>query len=146
MSCRIKFLKPSFHFLLDIFPNMAEFHFQEVCLSALNQVSKQKQRHLCCAQSQRGATGCRVCCWENSKWRDRGMWQQPECVFVHVCACVCVYRSLSLRRLWRFFGGWSWRQRRWTAACSREKPPAPWCRAAQSTHRTLHWDIPLLEG
>lgn len=65
----------------------------------------------------------------------------------HVTAsCMCVSFCLSQRRPWRFSGGWSWRQRRWTAACSQEKRPAPWCRAAQSTHRTLHWDIPLLEG
>lgn len=44
-------------------------------------------------------------------------------VRVRVRAC------FPCRRPWRFSEGWSWKQRRWTAACSRGKPPAPWCRA-----------------
>lgn len=55
------------------------------------------------------------------------MWQRPyrwrACVRVRVRAC------FPCRRPWRFSEGWSWKQRRWTAACSRGKPPAPWCRA-----------------
>lgn len=96
-SNRNQFLKPSFHLLLDLFPNIAKFHIEEGCVSASNQVSKQQHR-LCRAQSQRGSAGCRVRCWKIQS----GVTATCDgvlCVFVSFClsqTAVEVFRRMIL--------------------------------------------------